>query len=138
MIRIQFGGSVEFPVNVKLETGAIIEKKQKMAFKDFLIACVSGYEKFKTGSEMGRMYGKIRDDIDAMTATQRQVDFEDDRGKLIKAAVKDAGWLTPEINAAMIPHYDSVDASYDPKARAAEKKAEKEKKAADRKKGRRK
>ena len=43
MMRIEFGGPVEFAVNVKLESGEIIEKKKKMTFKDFLIACVSGY-----------------------------------------------------------------------------------------------
>ena len=74
---------------------------------------------------MARIYDKIRDDIDRIKDRQRQVDFEDDRGKLIKAAVEQSGWLTPEINASMIPHYDAVDEAYDPEKKKKEKKKKK-------------
>ena len=115
MMRMEFGKPVVIHVATKnATTGAIRMVEEKMPFKDFLKACLAGYEKFKTGPEMGRLYARIRGLVDKMTDKQRQVDFETEDFKMIKACVALAGWLSPDINADLVPFYDVVDAAFDP------------------------
>ena len=103
---------VEVKYRVKTSEGSIEQRKEKVKFTKFLSDCCDMYQAFAKGPKMARQYGKIMDKIESVNG-DKSVSFEDSDFEVVKGAVENASWITPDINRAYVPFYDAVDKAQD-------------------------